>query len=144
MADFVFNIAKGAAAEKVRDGAGNLLVLLMEALEADNTAKDYDDLSTLLAAPGNTEQDDGSYARLTGLTGVVTVDDTNDRVDIDITDTLLFSSLSGDPITDLIVAYEESGSDAGRIPLTAHDLTATPDGSDLTVNLNTAGFFRAT
>jgi hypothetical protein len=46
-------------------------------------------------------------------------------------------------MTDLIVAYEESGSDAGRVPLTLHDFTPTTDGSNLTVEFNAAGFFRA-
>lgn len=142
MADFVFNIAKGAAAEKVRDGAANLLVLLLTAQEAEAAAKDHDELDAFLTAAGNTEASDGSYARKTGLTGTITVDDTNDRVDIDVADQT-WTALAGTAITDLVVAYEESAADTGRIPLTNHDFAVTPDGSDVTAQFNASGFYRA-
>lgn len=142
MPDFVFNIAKGAVAEKVRDGASNLLVMLMTALEADATAQDYDDVAALLVPAGNVEKADGGYARITGITGTITVDDTNNRVDVDMPDQT-FSALSGTAVTDLVIAYEESASDAGRVPLTNHDFEVTPDGSDVTAEFNASGFFRA-
>lgn len=86
MADGVMNIAKGAFAEKIRDGAANVLVLLLTANEAEADLIDHDDLAALLGAAGNTEAADASYARKTGITGTVTVDDVNDRVDVDIPD----------------------------------------------------------
>jgi hypothetical protein len=143
MADFVFNIAKGAAAEKFRDGAANGIVLLVTAMEADSAAKDWDDLAGFLGAAGTTEKSDGGYARKTGLTGTVSVDDTNDRVDVDIPGQT-WSSLTGTAVTDLVVAYEEAAADANRIPLTAHDFAVTPDGSDVTAQFNASGFYRAT
>lgn len=143
MADFVFNIAKGAAAEKFRDGATNGIVLLVTAMEADATAKDRTDLADFFVEAGNTEKSDGGYARKTGLTGTITVDNTNDRVDVDIPDQT-WTSLSGTAVTDLIVAYEEAAADANRIPLTAHDFAVTPDGSDVTAQFNASGFYRAT
>lgn len=142
MADFVFVISMGAFAEKVRDGASNVGVLLLEAMEADSTAKDYDALDTFLGAAGQTEQDDPSYSRKTGITGTITVDDTNDRVDVDIPDQT-WSSLSGDAVTDLVVFYDEGGTDATRIPMTAHDFSVTPDGSNVTAEFNASGFARA-
>ncbi len=141
MADFVFNIAKGAVAEKVRDGASNLIALLLVVAEADSTMKDYDTVAALLAGTPN-EASDASYARKTGITGTVTVDDTNDRVDVDIPDQT-WAALAGAAITDLIIAYQESASDAGRIPLVCLDFAVTPDGSDVTAQLNAAGFYRA-
>lgn len=141
MANFVFNRAKGAVAEMVRDGASNLLMLLLIAAEADATMKDYDDVAALLAGTPN-EATDASYARKTGLTGTVTVDDTNDRVDVDVPDQT-WAALAGAAILDLIIAYENSASDANRICCTCHDFAVTPDGSDVTAQVNAAGFFRA-
>ena len=143
MADFVYNIAKGAFVEKFRDGAANGIVLLSVAQEAEDAAKDHDELNAYFGAGGNTEASDGSYARKTGLTGTITVDDTNNRVDVDLPDQT-WSSLAGAAITDLMVAYEESASESGRIPLTSHDFAVTPDGSDVTAQFNASGFGRAT
>lgn len=142
MADFVFNIAKGAFIEKFRDGAANGIVMLATALEADTVARDHDNLSAFWGAAGNTEKADGSYARKTGLTGTITVDDTNDRVDIDFPDQT-WTGLSGTAVTDVVTAYEEAATEANRIPISVHDLPATPDGSDFTVQWNAAGFARA-
>jgi hypothetical protein len=113
--------------------------------EADDTIRDYDELNALLGAAGNTEATFTNYARKTGLTATITVDDTNNRVDVDIPDQTWSSAGNGsnETMTDLIVAYEESGSDAGRVPLTLHDFVPTTDGSNLTVEFNAAGFFRA-
>lgn len=141
MADFVFNIAKGAVAEKFRDGAANGLMLLLIAADTDDAMRDTDTVTALLATGAN-EATDGSYARKTGLTGTVTVDDTNNRVDVDIPDQT-WTALAGAAITDLVIAYEESAADSGRIPLTLHDFAVTPDGSDVTAQVNAAGFFRA-
>ncbi len=144
MADFVFNIAKGAAAEKVRDSAANLGMLLLKAAAADNTQKDVDDVAALLAG-GATEADFTNYARKTGLTGTITVDDTNDRVDVDIPDQTWTSAggATNNTLTDLVIYYQESAADSGRVPLTQHDFPVTTDGSDLTAQINSAGFFRA-
>lgn len=141
MADFVFNIAKGAVAEKFRDGAANGGMLLLTTAEADASMKDYDTVAALLAGTP-VEASDGSYARKTSLTGSITVDDTNDRVDVDIPDQT-WSALAGSAIVDLVIFYEESAADSGRIPLTNHDFAVTPDGSDVTAEVNAAGFFRA-
>jgi hypothetical protein len=141
MADVVFNIAKGAAVEKFRDGAANGLVLLLIAADTDDAMRDTDTVTALLATGAN-EATDGSYARKTGLTGSITVDDTNNRVDIDIPDQT-WTALAGSAITDLVVAYEEAAADTTRIPLTLHDFAVTPDGSDVTAQFNASGFFRA-
>lgn len=142
MVDFVFNIAKGAVAEKFRDGAANGLVLLLSAAEADATYRDRTDIADLLAEAGNTEVADASYSRQTGITGTITVDNTNERVDVDIPDQT-WTGLTGPDPVDLIVAYEEAATDASRIPLTNHDFVVTTNGTDVTAQFNAAGFFRA-
>jgi hypothetical protein len=141
MADLVFNIAKGAFVEKFRDGASNGGVLLLIAADTDDAMRDTDTVALLLATGAN-EATDASYARKTGLTGTITVDDTNNRVDVDLPDQT-FTALAGAAITDLVTFYQESASDTGRIPLTLHDFAVTPDGSDVTVQFNAAGFARA-
>lgn len=144
MADFVFNIAKGAVAEKIRDGASNVLILLLKASEADATFKDRDTVADILAN-GGTEADFTNYARKTGLTGTITVDDTNDRVDADLPDQTWASAggASNNTLTDLVTAYQESAADSGRIPLTCHDFPEVTSGSDITAQVNAAGFYRA-
>ncbi len=144
MANFVFNRAKGAVAEMVRDAAANLLVLLLKVAEADATMKDYDDVAALLAGTPD-EANFTNYVRKTGITGTVTVDDTNDRVDVDMPDQTWTAAGGGtnNTLTDAIIAYENSASDANRICCTCHDFAVTTDGSDLTMVLNSAGFFRA-
>lgn len=139
MADHVFNIAKGAAAEKVRDGASNVGILLLSTGEAEAAMSDYDTLAALLAGTP-VEVSDASYSRKTGLTATLTVDDTNDRVDLDLADQT-FSALAGPDPVSLVVFYEESAADSGRIPLTHHDFAVTSDGSDVTAQI--ANFFRA-
>jgi hypothetical protein len=144
-ADFVYNIAKGAVAEMFRDGAANGIVLLLKAAGTDATQKDFDDLAALIADASVDEADFTNYARKTGLTGTITVDDTNDRVDVDLADQT-WSSAGGaanNTLTDLVVAYQNSAADSGRVPLTQHDFAVTTDGSDLTAQFNAAGFYRA-
>lgn len=144
MADGVFNIAKGAVAEKFRDGSGAGLILLLKVNETVSAMIDRATVAALLAA-SNTEADFTNYARKTGLTGTITVDNTNDRVDVDIDDQTWTSAggASNNTLTKLIVAYQESAADSGRIPLTHHDFALTTDGSDITAQVNASGFFRA-
>lgn len=145
MADGVFNIVKGALVEKFRDAAANGIVLLMKANEAEATLVDRDELAALFAEAGNTEATFTNYARKTGLTGTITVDDSNDRVDLDFPDQTFSSAGNGanDTLTKLVCAYEEAAAEASRLPGTHHDFSVTTDGSDITAQFNAAGFFRA-
>lgn len=144
MADIVFNIAKGAVAEKIRDDATKCGILLLKVAQADSTLCDHDTVAQVLAA-ANTEADFTGYARKAPLTATLTVDDTNDRVDVDIPDVVWAPAggATNNTLAKLIVYYEESAADSGRVPLTAHDFVVTTDGSDLTAQINAAGFFRA-
>ena len=145
MADGVFNISKGAFVEKIRDTGTNILIVLLQANEAESTLIDRDTVALMLAEAGTTEATFTNYARKTGITGTITVDDTNDRVDVDIPDQTWTSAggATNNTLTKLIVAYEESAADSGRIPMTHHDFAVTTDGSDITAQVNAAGFGRA-
>jgi len=145
MSDFVYNISKGAVAEKVRDSDSVLGMMLLQAAEADATLKDRTDIADLLTEAGNTEATFTNYARKTALTGVITVDNTNDRVDVDIPDQTWTAAGGGldNTLTDLVVFYEDAAADATRVPLTNHDFATTTDGADLIAQVNAAGFFRA-
>ncbi len=145
MADVVFNIAKGAFVEMFNDAAANGLVLLLRLAEVDITLNDYDDIAALLVPAGNVEAIFTSYVRKTAITGTVTVDDPNERVDVDIPDQTWSPAGNGtnETLAKLVVAYENAAADATRVPLTHHDFTPTTDGSDLTAQFNAAGFARA-
>ena len=145
MADGVFNISKGAFVEKIRDTGTNILIVLLQANEAESTLIDRDTVALMLAEAGTTEATFTNYARKTGITGTITVDDTNDRVDVDIPDQTWTSAggATNNTLTKLIVAYEESAADSGRIPMTHHDFAVTTDGSDITAQVNASGFGRA-
>lgn len=142
MADGVFNIAKGAFIEKFQDVNSKGIFLLLTAAEVDATLADYDNLSTLLGAAGNTEASDPSYARKTGITATITVDDVNERVDLDIPDQV-FTALAGAAIVKAVFAYEETAADTGRIPMAYFDASVIPDGTDVTFQVNAAGLMRA-
>ncbi len=144
MADEVFNIAKGAFAEKIRDSASSVGILLLKTAESDATLRDYDTVAAILAG-SNTEADFTNYARKTGITGTVTVDNTNDRVDCDIPDQTWSSAggASNNTLAKAIVFYQESAADSGRVPLTHHDFAETTTGSDITLQVNASGFARA-
>jgi hypothetical protein len=143
VADFVFNIAKGAFAEKIRDDGTKILVALIKTAESDAAMKDRATLATVMA--NSTEAVFTNYARKTGITATLTVDNTNDRVDVDIPDQTWTSAggAANDTLAKLVIAYEEAAADSTRIPLSAHDFVVTTDGSDLTAQINAAGFARA-
>jgi len=152
MADFVFNIAKGAVKtyyNNVDSGSpanSRIIVVPIEAtgIEADSTLKDYDTLSALLAGSSN-EQTTIGRKTLTGSDITITVDDTNDRLDIDITDQT-WTAATGNGLGALVVCYDPDstgGTDADLIPLTKHDFVVTPDGTDIVAQIAAAGIYRA-
>lgn len=156
MADQVFNIALGRVAElynrvDTNDPTNSALIIAVLAtsgIETDAVLKDKDTLADVVSGTTN-EVTNTNYARKT-LTDADIVafaaDDTNDRVDLDIPDQTFTGIAAGDGWNDLLVCYDSDttgGTDANIVPLTMHDLVATPDGSDITVQVNAAGFYRA-
>jgi len=155
MADLVFNIAKGRVVElynrvQTNDGANSVLIVVaIDANgETDANFRDFDDLAALLASTAN-EVTNTNYARkvLTDADlSAISVDDTNDRFEVDIPDQTWTSISAGDAWTDLIICYDPdstAGTDSTVIPLTLHDFAVTPDGSDITAQVDALGFFRA-
>lgn len=156
MANEVFNIAKGRVAElynrvDTNDPASSALIIVILAtsgLEADSVLRDKDDLSALLSGATD-EATNSGYARKT-LTDADLVafapDDINDRVDLDIPDQTWTAVAAGSGWSKFVVCYDSdttAGTDANIIPLTHHDFVVTPDGSDITAQIATAGFYRA-
>lgn len=149
MGDGVFNQAKGSVGEMVRDDVAKMVVLLLETAEADGTLVDYDDVAAMLVgAP--VEANFTNYERKTTASSPTTdatrtVDDSNDRVDVDMADQIWTTAGNGtnETLAKFITAYNDGAGDANLIPCTHHDLTVTTDGSDITVQLNASGFYRA-
>jgi len=151
MSDFVFNIAKGKIAYYAGLPATNdalIAVLLKTAgLETESTLKDYDNLSLLLAGTSD-EATFTNYVRKT-LTGVtVTVDDTNDRVDISSAGITWTSAGGADntAVSKMIICYDDDttgGTDTSLIPLFGLDAVFTPDGTDQAFTVTAPGFGRA-
>ena len=156
MADFVYNRALGRVAELANrvnadDPANSVfLVLALGSAAADATLKDLDDIAAIEANGSTAEATNSGYSRksLNQAAGItVTIDDTNDRTDVDIPDqTWTAVATSPGAWTDLVTAYDSDttgGTDANIIPMTQHDFAVTPDGSDITAQIAAAGFFRA-
>lgn len=156
MADFAFNIALGkgveyAARVNANDPTNSVLVLRVLAtsgVEADSVLKDKDDFSALVAGTTNYVTNSGYAQKTLDQTGgiTITVDDTNDRVDVDIPDQTWTSVAAGDGWNDLVVGYDSdstSGTDSSIVPISQHDFVVTPNGADITAQIASAGFLRA-
>lgn len=155
MANFVHNIALGRVAElynrvDTNDPANSALIIVVIDANGDTDAamKDRDTLSALLGGTAN-EVTNTNYARKVLTDADLTAfapDDTNDRVDLDIADQTWTAVAAGDAWTDLLVCYDNdttAGDDTNIVPMTNHDFAVTPDGSDITAQIASAGFFRA-
>lgn len=156
MAQFVFNITKGKVAElmarvNANDPANSVLIVALIAttgVEADATLIDKDDFGGLVSGATDFATNTGSTRKSIDQTGgiTVTVDDTNDRTDVDIPDQT-WTGVANDgtgAISDLVTGYDSDstgGTDANIVPMTFHDFVITPDGSDITAAI--ANFFRA-
>lgn len=157
MADLVFNIAAGKVAEyaarvNANDPANSafiVAVLATAGIEAESVLRDVDTLAAVVAGTTN-EVTNAGYARKTlsdagGLT--ITVDDTNNWVDVDCPDQTWTGVAAGDGWNDIVFGYDSdttAGTDANIVPLSLHDFVVTPDGSDITAQIAAGGFFRAT
>ena len=148
MADFVFNIAKGRVAyyATLPTAADAIIAVPIETsgIETDETLKDYDNLSLLLAGTSN-EQTTMGRKTLTGVT--VTVSDTGGEnwVNVD-ADDITWTAASGNAISALVLCYDGdtgTGDDTNLVPLVKLDCACTPDGSDFVAKFATAGWFRA-
>lgn len=156
MADFVFNIAKGRAAELYNrvdlsdptNAVLTIIVLATTGIETDGVLQDTDTVTALVAGTTNEVTNTGYARKELSDADIVAFapDDTNDRVDLDIPDQTWTGVAAGDGWNDFDVCYDSDstgGTDANIVPLTQHDFVAIPDGSDITAQINVAGFYRA-
>lgn len=160
MADQPTNIAKGRVIEfynRVKSNdpstSGFILVLLKTA-EADATLIDYDTLDAMLTAGGgaaNVQANFTNYARKTltdaDLAALPAPDDTNNRYDVDLPDQTWTSAggATNNTLVKAILCYapDVAGADTTLVPVAHYDFAATTDGSDLTLQWNASGFYRA-
>ena len=158
MANRCFNISLGEVKAYYRRVKENdptnaaIIIVLLKVAEVDGTLEDYDELNALLLAAGNTEADFTNYARkvLTDadLAAVPAPDDANSWIDLDLPDQTYTAAggAANNTMVKAIICYDSDttgGTDANIIPLTHHDYTPTTDGSDLPLNIDANGFFRA-
>lgn len=148
MASFVFNRSLGRGTEFAERVNGNdptnavfvLAVLATSGLESDATLKDKDDFAGLVSGATNEVTNSGYARKVLDQTGGITVtyDDTNDRVDTDCPDQTWTAVAAGDGWSKLVSGFDSDstgGTDSAILPVTAHDLVFTPDGSDLTATI---------
>jgi hypothetical protein len=146
MSDFIFNQAKGRIASLGALPAANDAFIWVPiettGLESDATLIDYDDLSALLAASNNEQT---TLGRKTATSVTVTVDDANDRVDIDADDPT-WTGAGGNGVSKLLLCYDgdtTSGTDANITPVAAFDwVIASPSGT-IGATLPAGGCMRA-
>lgn len=153
MGDFIYNQALGRIREYADDAKGDVaaaqfVLMLVTASETDATQRDFDKVSNILGG-ASAEATFTNYARkdIENASITVTVDDTNERVDIDIPDQTFTSAGNGtnNTMTDAIFSFDLTGSDADSVleAISQHDFTPTTDGSDLTLQVDAAGLLRA-
>lgn len=155
MSDFPFNIALGRAVElynrvDLNDPANAVLeVRIINTSAADSVLVDLDDMAAIEADANTAEVTNTNYAKkILTDTDIVAFapDDANDRADIDIPDQTWTGVVAGDAWTDFLVLYDSDsvgGTDSDIEPISQHDFVATPDGSDITAQINASGFYRA-
>lgn len=144
MANITFNVALGRVAYYASLPAANdaLIMVPLEAsgLVTDATMWDYDTLADILAGASN-EQTTAGRKTLASVTA--TVNDTDNRVDIDCAD-VTWTSPTGNAIGAVVICYDPdttTGDDTTLVPLTKHDLVWSPDGNNFSLTI--ADFFRA-
>ena len=149
MANFVFNYGKGKVARYADLPASGdkvwMMVLATSGIESDATLIDKATITALVSGTTN-EVTNSGYSRKDITTGVtVTVDTANDRTDVDCGDQTWTAVSAGDGWNDIVIYYDPDGTntDSQNVPLTQHDFVVTPDGSDITAQIASAGFFRA-
>ena len=148
MADTIFNVAHGRQVELYNRVENNdptnsaFIVILLQASEVDATLREYDDVSAMLGAAGNTEATFTNYARKTltdaDLAALPAADDTLNKRVFTFPD-FVYTSAGGaanNTMTKCIIAYDSDttgGTDANIEPVFAFDYAETTSGSDLTI-----------
>jgi len=140
MADVIANIAKGRVAYYASLPAANdaLIMILLKTGDTDANLRDFDDVAAMIAGPA-VEADFTGYTRKTLTNVVVTVDDANDRVEIQC-DPVVYNPAGGatnNTLARICIAYDPdttTGTDSTLVPISYHDFTPTTDGTQLTIS----------
>ncbi len=147
MAALIPNTAKGRIAHYASLPAANdaLVWVLFSGTETDNNIRDADNLAAVIALALDEATFTG-YARVTATGVTVTVDDTNDRVDIDAADPS-WSPATAQALTRIGLFYDPdttAGTDADLIPVFIDDFAVTtPTSGTVTYQVAAAGWGRA-
>ena len=147
MANGLFNFARGKIAYYAGLPAASdaVIIVVLEAAEADDVLNNYNDLGALLAATGNTEATATGYARKTLSTGItVSEDDTANTAKAVVDADQTWTGVSGNAWVKLLMCYDGdtgAGTDANIIPLTHHDFSVTPNGGDITADFDQVNGF---
>jgi hypothetical protein len=148
--DFTFNQAKGRQRTfgELAGGANDALILVIlqsSGLGTDATLKDDDTLAAVLTHA--TECTASGYSRKTLANVTVTVDDTNDRLNVDCDDVSLGAvGTGGAPQTQakVVIGYDPDttgGTDSSIIPIAAFSWDTVLDGSTVSITMPTDGPF---
>jgi|SRR3970040_369287 len=155
MANQLFNRGLGRGTEwaervNANDPAASeivLMVLATSGIESDAVLKDKDTFADVVSGTTNEVTNSGYTKKVLDETSSITItyDDTGDKVDVDFPDQTWTAVGAGDGWNDIVVGYDPVGSQtmADILPHTQHDFVVTPDGSDITAQVATAGYFRA-
>jgi len=145
MTTMVHNIAKGRYAEWAErsragtDANGALILIPWASTGVDDSIKDADNVTALEAVANVAELASGGWNRKTISDGsiTVTIDDTNNRVAVDIPDQTWTAVTTGTS-TQVGSAWDNdttAGTDTNILCGTWHDFAITPDGSDVTATV---------
>lgn len=159
MADLVCNIAKGRAVELVNRVRSNdpstsaiiVIPLAAAGLEADDVLRDADTFAALVAGATNEATNTGLGRKV--LTDAelaayaLILDDTANTYAADAPD-LVWATVANDgtgPVAKLVFCYDAdtgTGTDANLTPISVHDFVVTPNGGQITAQINAGGFVR--
>lgn len=147
MANKIANISLGRFVHYCTLPAANDALILIPiettGLESDAAIVDHDTVSAMLAAANNEQTNQARKAISSGIT--ITIDDTNERVDVDIP-TQTYTAWNGNAVSKMCIAYDPDttgGTDADLVPISYHDFVVDPDGTDVNADPAAAGFARA-
>jgi len=159
VANQVMNFARGAVGyyhDPLRGTSGansRIVIVVLEAAQADDDLNNYDDLGALLTNASNTEATSTGYARkqIAAADLTWTVDDTGNDAQAIIDNDQVWTSVSqlaSEVWVKLLVCYDAdntTGTDSDIIVLTHHDFSVTPNGGNITANFDqTIGYWGST
>ena len=146
MGDIAFNISKHQAGYYATLPAANdaliLTPLQASGLGTDATLKDDDTLAQVLTHA--TEQTTIGRKTLASIT--VVVNDTTDECYLDCAD-VTWTAATGNALGAVVICYDDdttSGTDANQVPHVKLDFAVTPNGGDITCQINASGYKKYT